>query len=48
MLHKDYDSKRSVAKKNSGREPRGARRQDELIGRREVGGDEKWTQYLEV
>jgi hypothetical protein len=30
-LHKDYDRKGSVAKKN-GRDPHGARRQDELIG----------------
>jgi hypothetical protein len=32
MLHKDYDRKVSVAKKISGREPQGARRQDELVG----------------
>jgi hypothetical protein len=33
MLHKDYDCNGSVAKKkNSGREPKGAWRQDELIG----------------
>jgi hypothetical protein len=33
MLHNDYDSKGSVAKKkNSGREPQEAWRQDELIG----------------
>jgi hypothetical protein len=31
MLHKDYDRKDSV-EKISGREPQGARRQDELIG----------------
>jgi hypothetical protein len=32
MLHKDYDRKDSVEKKNSGGEPQGAWRQDELIG----------------
>jgi hypothetical protein len=32
MLYKDYDSKYSIKKKKSGREPQGARRQDELIG----------------
>jgi hypothetical protein len=34
MLHNDYDRKGSVAKKKkiSGRDPKGARRQDELIG----------------
>jgi hypothetical protein len=33
MLHKDYDRKGSVAKKeNSGSDPQGACRQDELIG----------------
>jgi hypothetical protein len=33
MLHKDYDRKSSVAKKeHSGREPQEAWRQDELIG----------------
>jgi hypothetical protein len=34
MLHKDYDSKGSVAKNNkiSDREPQGAWRQDEVIG----------------
>jgi hypothetical protein len=31
MLHKDYDRKGSVGKKNSGRDPQGAWRQDELI-----------------
>jgi hypothetical protein len=31
MLHKDYDRKGSV-EKFSGRDPRGARRQDELLG----------------
>jgi hypothetical protein len=31
MLHKDYDRNGSVAKKNSGRESRGAWRQYELI-----------------
>jgi hypothetical protein len=31
MLHKDYDRKCSVEKKNAGREYQGARRQDELI-----------------
>jgi hypothetical protein len=32
MIHKDYDRKGSIAKKNSGREPQGAWRQDELMG----------------
>jgi hypothetical protein len=34
MLHNEYDRKGSVIKKkkNSGHEPQGARRQDELIG----------------
>jgi hypothetical protein len=32
MLHKDYDLIVSVAKKISGREPQGARRQDDVIG----------------
>jgi hypothetical protein len=32
MLHKDYDRKGSVGKKNTGRESEGACRQDELIG----------------
>jgi hypothetical protein len=32
MLHKDYNYKRSVGKKNTGRESQGACRQDELIG----------------
>jgi hypothetical protein len=31
-LHKDYDYKGSVVKKNSGREPQGSWRQHELIG----------------
>jgi hypothetical protein len=31
-LHKEYDHKGSVGKMNSGREPQGALRQDELIG----------------
>jgi hypothetical protein len=31
MLYKDYDSKGSVEKNISGREPQGAWRQDELI-----------------
>jgi hypothetical protein len=32
MLHKEYYSKGSVEKKNSGRESQGAWPQDELIG----------------
>jgi hypothetical protein len=32
MLHKDYESKYSVEKKNAGRESQRACRQDELIG----------------
>jgi hypothetical protein len=32
MLHKDYDRRCSIGKKNSGRESQGALRQDELIG----------------
>jgi hypothetical protein len=32
MLHKDYDRKCSVEKKNADRESQGAWRQDELIG----------------
>jgi hypothetical protein len=32
MLHKDYDRKGSIEKKNSGCDPQGAWRQDELIG----------------
>jgi hypothetical protein len=32
MLHKDYDSKGSVEKEISGRDPQGAWRQNELIG----------------
>jgi hypothetical protein len=32
MLYKDYDRRCSFEKKNSGREPQGTRRQDELIG----------------
>jgi hypothetical protein len=32
MLRKDYDSRCSIEKNNSGRESQGARRQDELIG----------------
>jgi hypothetical protein len=32
MLHKDYDLKCSVEKKNAGHESQGAWRQDELIG----------------
>jgi hypothetical protein len=32
MLHKDYDRKGSIAKKNCGRELQEAWRQDELIG----------------
>jgi hypothetical protein len=32
MLHKDYDGKGSVTKKNSGHEPQKAWCQDELIG----------------
>jgi hypothetical protein len=32
MLRKDYVRMSSVAKKNSGREPEGAWRQDEVIG----------------
>jgi hypothetical protein len=31
MLHKDHNRKGSVEKENSGREPQGAWRQDELI-----------------
>jgi hypothetical protein len=31
LLHKDYEGNGSVAKKNSGREPQEAWRQDELI-----------------
>jgi hypothetical protein len=32
MLHKDYKRKGSAAKKNSGRDPQGAWRENELIG----------------
>jgi hypothetical protein len=32
VLHKDYDRKGSVEKKNTGRDFQEARRQDELIG----------------
>jgi hypothetical protein len=32
MLFKDYDRRCSIEKNNSGRDPEGARRQDELIG----------------
>jgi hypothetical protein len=32
MLHKNYESKHSVEKKNAGRESQGACCQDELIG----------------
>jgi hypothetical protein len=32
MLHKDYDSKGSVAKKITGRESQGALLQDKLMG----------------
>jgi hypothetical protein len=32
LLHKDYDRMCSVEKKTTGREPKGACRQDELIG----------------
>jgi hypothetical protein len=32
MLHKDYDRKGSVVKRNLGREPQGAWRLDEMFG----------------
>jgi hypothetical protein len=46
-LHKDYDRKGSVAKKKiSGRGPRGAWRQDELIGFESVSQTLPYVNYI--